>query len=69
MPEFMYNMDSIIEDVRSMKEKNAAKHGYDFRKIAEAARVNQRQQPERMVTRIPANGRQPETGSVSREEL
>lgn len=55
MPEFMYNMDSIIEDVRGMKEKNAAKHGYDFRKIAEAARVNQRQQPERMVTRIPAN--------------
>ena len=61
--------DSIIEDVRGLKEQNAAKYGYDFRKIAEAARANQRQHPERMVTRIPANGGPPVTRSVPREEL
>ncbi len=61
--------DSIIEDVRRLKEQNAAKHGYDFRKIAEAARANQRQHPERMVTRIPTKGGQTVTRSVSKEEL
>ena len=43
--------DSIIEQVRRMKEANAAKHGFDVRAIAAAAQANQRKHPERMVTR------------------
>lgn len=65
--------DSIIEQVRRMKEANAAKHKFDVRAIAAAAQVNQRKHPERMVTRIAANaeahGDHPRTRSVSEDEL
>lgn len=66
--------DSIIMEVRRLKEENAADHGFDLRKIAAAARTRQREHPERMVTRIPANaeqahGDQPLTRPVLEGEL
>jgi len=66
--------DSIIIEVRRLKEENAAEHAFDVRKIAEAARARQREHPERMVTRIPTNaeqahGDQPLTRRVSEDEL
>jgi len=67
------NTESIIMEVRRLKEDNAAEHGFDLRKIAEAARARQREHPERMVTRIPVNaeahGDQPLTRRVSKDEL
>ncbi len=68
------NTDSIIMEVRRLKEENAAEHGFDVRKIAESARARQREHPERMVTRIPTNaeqahGDQPLTRRVSKDEL
>ncbi len=42
---------SIIREVRYLKEKNAAKYGFDIRLIAAAAQLKQRQHPERIVTR------------------
>lgn len=68
------NTESIIMEVRRLKEENAAEHGFDLRKIAETARARQREHPERMVTRIPANaekthGDQPLTRRVSEDEL
>lgn len=50
--------DSIIMEVRRLKEENAAEHGFDLRMIAAAARTRQREHPERMVTRIPPNAEQ-----------
>ena len=35
--------DSIIMEVRRLKEANAAEHGFDLRKIAAAARTRQRE--------------------------
>jgi len=66
--------DSIIAEVRRLKEENAAEHGFNLRKIAEAAWARQREHPERMVTRIPTNaeqshGDQPLTRRVSEDEL
>jgi hypothetical protein len=66
--------DSIILEVRRLKEANAAEHGFDLRKIAAAAQARQREHPERMVTRIPtdaeqAHGDQPQTRPVSIDEL
>ena len=66
--------DLVIMEVRRLKEENAAEHGFDIRKIAEAARARQREHPERMVTRIPVNaeqahGDQPVTLRVSKDEL
>ena len=66
--------ESIILEVRRLKEENAAEHGFDLRKIAEAARERQREHPERMVTRIPkdaeqAHRDQPLTRRVSKNEL
>ncbi|MEM9479500.1 MAG: hypothetical protein AAGA58_07595 [Verrucomicrobiota bacterium] len=66
--------DSIIAEVRRLKEENAAEHGFDLRKIAAAARARQREHPERMVTRIPPNaeqadGDQPLTRPVSKDDL
>lgn len=66
--------DSIILDVRLMKEENAAEHDFDVRKIATAAQARQREHPERMVTRIPVNeeqarGDQLLTRPVKKEEL
>ncbi len=66
--------DLIIMEVRRLKEENAAEHGFDIRKIAEAARARQREHPERMVTRIPvhgdqAHGDQPLTRPVPNTEI
>ena len=66
--------DSIIREVRRLKEENAAEHGFDLRKIAAAARLRQREHPQRMVTRIPptaeqAQGDQPLTRPVWKDEL
>ena len=70
------SMDSIIMEVRRLKEENAAEHGFDIRKIAEAARARQREHPERMFTRLPvtvnaaqSHGDQPLTRRVSKDEL
>jgi hypothetical protein len=65
--------DSIIMEVRRLKEENAAEHGFDLRKIATAARARQSEHPDRMVTRISPNeeapGDQPLTRPALREEL
>lgn len=66
--------DSILAEVRRLKEENAGEHGFDLRKIATAARARQREHPERMVTRIPTNaeeahGDQPRTRPVPKGEL
>ncbi len=66
--------DSIIMEVRRLKEENAAEYGFDLRKIAAAARARQRTHPQRMVSRIPANaelahGDQPLTRPVLKDEL
>ncbi len=68
------NMDSVIMEVRRIKEEIAAEHAFDVRKIAEAARERQREHSERMVTRIPTNaeqthGDQPLTRRLSKDEL
>ena len=44
--------DSILMEVRQLKEENAAEHGFDLRKIAAAARAAQKAHPHRMVTRM-----------------
>ena len=66
--------DSIIMEVRRLKEENAAEHGFDLRKIATAARARQSEHPHRMVTRVPPNaeqahGDQPLTRPVLKDEL
>ncbi|MEI7708778.1 MAG: hypothetical protein WCI90_10965 [Chlorobium sp.] len=66
--------DSIIREVRCLKEDNAAEYGFDVRLIAAAAQLQQRQHPERMVTRIltdaeKAHGKQPLTRPVTENEL
>lgn len=66
--------ESIILEVRRLKEENAAEHGFDLRKIAEAARERQREHPQRMVTRIHNDAEQksedqPMTRRVSKAEL
>jgi hypothetical protein len=66
--------DSIIMEVRRLKQENAAEHGYDLRKIAAAARSRQHNHPQRMVTRIPPNaeqahGDQPLTRPALKDEL
>ncbi len=44
--------DSIIRQVRRLKEENAAEHGFDLRRIAAAARSRQKLHPQRMVSRM-----------------
>ena len=66
--------DSIIREVRRLKEENAAVYGFDIHKIAAAARARQREHPERMVSRIPLDAEQDHgdqrlTRSVSKDEL
>ena len=67
-------LDSIIREVRCLKEDNAAAYGFDIRLIAAAAQSRQREHPERIVTRIPKNaeqsqGGQPQTRLVTEDEL
>lgn len=69
MTQILEETDSIVAQVRRLKEANAEKHGFDPRAIAAAARENQRKHPERIVTRIPANGAEPQTRAVSDDEL
>lgn len=45
--------DSIIVQVRRLKEENAAEYGFDLRRIAAAARSRQKLHPQRMVSRMP----------------
>jgi hypothetical protein len=62
--------DSINSEVRRLKEQNAAEHGFDLRKIANAARARQMEHPERMVTRILTNAKQVnEEQSITRPAL
>jgi hypothetical protein len=70
----MSQPDSIILEVRRLKEENAAEHGFNLRKIAAAARTRQREHPHRMVTRVPPNaekahGAQLRTRPASEDEL
>jgi len=44
--------DSIVREIRCLKEDNAAESGFDIRLIGAAVQMQQRQHPERMVTRI-----------------
>ena len=61
---------SINTEVRRLKEQNAAEHGFDLRKIANAARARQMEHPERMVTRILPNAEQVnEEQSITRPAL
>ncbi len=41
--------DSIVEEVRKYREENAAKFGFDVRKIAEDARTREGQDGHRVV--------------------
>lgn len=73
-PAIEQETESIIQQVRRLKEENAAEHGFDVRAIAVAAQKKQRQHPERMVSRIPKNAEkahreQPLTRSVPEDEL
>ena len=66
--------DSIVREIRCLKEDNAAEYGFDIRLIGAAVRLQQRQHPERMVTRIlmdaeKADGKQPLTRPVTESEL
>jgi hypothetical protein len=66
--------DSIIREIRCLKEDNAAEYGFDIRLIGAAVQMQQRQHPERMVTRIltdaeKADGKQPLTRPVTESEL
>lgn len=51
--EIEHEPDSIIRQVRRLKEENAAEHGFDLRRIAASARSRQKLHPERMVSRMP----------------
>jgi hypothetical protein len=51
--EIEHESDSIVRQVRRLKEENAAEHGFDLRRIAAAARSRQKLHPERMVSRMP----------------
>ena len=69
-----YTTDSIIREVRCLKEDNAAEYGFDIRMIAAAVQLKQRQHPERIVTRILSDvekkyGKQPLTRLVTENEL
>jgi len=43
--------ESIVAEVRRLKEENAAEYGYDIRAIGAAARRHQQEHPERIVSR------------------
>jgi len=50
--------DEVMSEVWKIKEENAAAHGYDVDAIAAAARKNQQQHPDRVVSRRGADARQ-----------
>jgi len=43
--------DSIVHEVRRLKEENAAEYGFNVRAIGMAARRHQQEHPERIVSR------------------
>jgi hypothetical protein len=43
--------DSIVLEVRRLKEENAAEYGFNARAIGAAARLHQQDHPERIVSR------------------
>jgi hypothetical protein len=45
------NEDSIVIEVRRLKEENAAEYGFNARAIGAAARRHQMTHPERIVSR------------------
>lgn len=48
--------ESLVAQVRRLKEENAAEHGYNIRAIGAAARLHQQEHPERIVSREKKNG-------------
>ena len=62
---------SILEHVRSLKEENAAEHGYSIKKIIESARLRQEESGRRIIrlTKGEQDGaRQPATRPESKFE-
>jgi ribosomal protein L14 len=47
--------DSIVDEVRRAREKEAAKHGYDVKAILSAARKRQRRSGHRVVSFVRKN--------------
>ena len=45
------HQDSIVLEVRRLKEENAAEYGFNARAIGAAARLHQQDHPERIVSR------------------
>jgi len=43
--------DSIVLEVRRLKEENAAEYGFNARAIGAAARLHQQEHPKRIVSR------------------
>lgn len=43
--------ESLVQEVRRLKEENAAEYGFNIRAIGEAARRHQQDHPERIVSR------------------
>ena len=53
-----YLGDSIVLEVRRLKEENAAEYGFNARTIGAAARRHQQEHPERIVSREHPNAEQ-----------
>ena len=43
--------ESLLEEVRRLKQENAAEYGFSIRAIGEAARRHQAAHPERVISR------------------
>ena len=43
--------ESLVQEVRRLKEENAAEYGFNIRAIGAAARRHQEEHPERIVSR------------------
>jgi hypothetical protein len=52
--------DYIVDEVRRLREEQAAKHGFDVKAILAAARKRQRRSRQKVVSRIPGK-----TGSAA----
>jgi uncharacterized protein (UPF0335 family) len=47
--------DSIVEEVRRVRESEAAKHGFDVRAILRTAKKRQRRSKHKVVSFVPKN--------------
>ena len=45
--------DSILREIRRIKDENAAKYGYDVRALGKALQKEQRQSGQKLVSRRP----------------